>query len=40
MEWILERLDVAGFSAQLTYHGYHALDSHILGFSLWQTAHA
>jgi hypothetical protein len=23
-----------------TYHGYHALDSHILGFTLWEAGHA
>jgi hypothetical protein len=23
----------------LTYHAYHALDSHILGFTLWQLGH-
>jgi AcrR family transcriptional regulator len=40
MEWLLGRLRRAGFSADLTYHGYHALDSHILGFTLWQLGHA
>jgi AcrR family transcriptional regulator len=40
MEWLLGRLREAGFSAELTYHGYHALDSHILGFTLWQLGHA
>ena len=25
-----------GLPAELTYHGYHALDSHIMGFTLWQ----
>jgi AcrR family transcriptional regulator len=40
MEWLLGRLREAGFSADLTYHGYHALDSHILGFTLWQLGHA
>ena len=40
MEWLLGRLRGAGFSAELTYHGYHALDSHILGFTLWQLGHA
>ncbi|HET8894587.1 MAG TPA: TetR/AcrR family transcriptional regulator [Gaiellaceae bacterium] len=40
MESILGRLRDAGFSAELTYHGYHALDSHILGFTLWEIGHA
>jgi AcrR family transcriptional regulator len=40
MEWLLGRLRDAGFSAELTYSGYHALDSHILGFTLWQLGHA
>jgi AcrR family transcriptional regulator len=40
MDWLLGRLRRAGFSADLTYHGYHALDSHILGFTLWQLGHS
>ena len=40
MEWLLKRLREAGFSPELTYHAYHALDSHILGFTLWQLGHA
>src|SRR5436190_10861686 len=40
MEWLLKRLREAGFSADLTYHAYHALDSHILGFTLWQLGHS
>ena len=40
MEWLLRRLREAGFSAELTYHAYHALDSHILGFTLWQIGHS
>jgi AcrR family transcriptional regulator len=40
VEFLLRRLREAGFSAEETYHGYHALDSHILGFTLWQLGHA
>jgi len=40
MEWLLGRLREAGFSPELTYHAYHALDAHILGFTLWQLGHA
>jgi AcrR family transcriptional regulator len=40
IEWLLGRLRAAGFSPELTYSGYHALDSHILGFTLWQLGHA
>ena len=40
IEWLLGRLRRAGFSADLTYHAYHALDSHILGFTMWQLGHA
>jgi len=40
MEWLLGRLRRAGFSPELTYHAYHALDSHILGFTLWQLGHS
>src|SRR5436190_10711218 len=32
IEWLLRCLREAGFSPELTYHAYHALDSHILGF--------
>jgi AcrR family transcriptional regulator len=39
MEWLLRRLREAGFSPELTYQAYHALDSHILGFTLWQLGH-
>ena len=36
MEGILGALRRAGFSAEMTDHAYHALDSHIMGFTLWQ----
>jgi AcrR family transcriptional regulator len=35
MEAVLRTLRKAGFSANLTHHAYHALDSHITGFTLW-----
>jgi AcrR family transcriptional regulator len=38
MRWmnaILGTLRGAGFSAEMTDHAYHALDSHIMGFTLW-----
>ena len=40
MEWLLGRLVEAGFSPELTYRGYHALDSHILGFTMWYLGHS
>jgi AcrR family transcriptional regulator len=40
VEWLLGRLREAGFSPELTYSAYHALDSHILGFTLWQLGHS
>lgn len=36
MESILWRLRQAGFSTAMTHHGYHALDSHIMGFTMWE----
>jgi AcrR family transcriptional regulator len=36
MDAILGCLRGAGFSAEMTDHAYHALDSHIMGFTLWQ----
>ena len=35
MEGLLSTMRAAGFSPALTDHGYHALDSHITGFTLW-----
>ena len=40
IEAVLGCLREAGFSAAAAYHGYHALDSHILGFTLWEAGHA
>jgi AcrR family transcriptional regulator len=40
MDSVLKCLRDAGFAAAATYHGYHALDSHILGFTLWEAGHA
>jgi AcrR family transcriptional regulator len=40
LEWLLGRLADAGFSPELIYRGYHALDSHILGFTMWQLGHS
>ncbi len=33
---VLRCLREAGFSVDLTHHAYHALDSHIIGFTMWQ----
>ena len=38
MEGVLATLRAAGFSPNLTHHAYHALDSHITGFTLWQVS--
>jgi AcrR family transcriptional regulator len=40
IEWMLATLRDAGFSPELTYHAYHALDSYILGFTYWQLGHS
>ena len=39
MDWLLGRLTQAGFAPALTYRAYHALDSHILGFTFWELGH-
>jgi hypothetical protein len=39
IEALLRCLREAGFSAGLAYHAYHAIDSHILGFTLWELGH-
>jgi AcrR family transcriptional regulator len=36
MDAVLGSLRNGGFSAEMTDHAYHALDSHIMGFTLWQ----
>jgi AcrR family transcriptional regulator len=36
MDGILGTLRGAGFSAEMTDHAYHAMDSHIMGFTLWE----
>jgi len=38
MEEVLKTLREAGFSATLAHHAYHALDSHITGFTPWQVS--
>jgi AcrR family transcriptional regulator len=38
MEGVLATFREAGFSPNLTHHAYHALDSHITGFTLWQVS--
>lgn len=40
MESLLGRLREAGFSPQMTHHAYHALDSHIFGFTIWAAGYA
>ncbi len=40
IESILERLRSAGFTPEAASRGYHALDSHILGFTIWELGHA
>jgi AcrR family transcriptional regulator len=40
MEWLLGQFRDAGFGPELTYQGYHAVDSHIFGFTLWQLGHS
>jgi AcrR family transcriptional regulator len=39
MDALLGALRTAGFSAETTYHAYHVIDAHIIGFSLWQSTH-
>ena len=36
MDSILGKLRHGGFSPEMTDHAYHALDSHVFGFTLWQ----
>ena len=38
-DWLLGRLRRAGFSAELAYQAYHAVDAHVLGFTMWELGH-
>jgi len=40
MDSVLRRLREAGFSPETTYHAYHALDSHIMGSTLWEAGYS
>lgn len=40
MESLLSCLRRAGFSPETTSYAYHAIDSHILGFTVWQLGHS
>jgi AcrR family transcriptional regulator len=40
MESLLRRLREAGLSPNMTHHAYHALDSHIIGSTLWQAGYS
>jgi len=39
-EALLKRLREAGFSALMTHRAYHILDSHLVGFTLWEAGYA
>lgn len=39
MDALLGALRGSGFSPETTYHAYHVIDAHIIGFSLWQSTH-
>ncbi len=39
MEAILRALREGGCPPELTFHAYHAVDSHVIGFTLWQLGH-
>jgi AcrR family transcriptional regulator len=38
-EWVLRRLREAAFPPEVTYHAFHAVEAHVLGFTLWQLGH-
>src|SRR5919197_6314832 len=40
MDSLLARLREAGFSPETTYHAYHVLDGHMIGFTMWQNSHS
>src|SRR5262249_11346728 len=40
IEALLRALREAGFTPEQAYHGYHVLDSHAVGFTMWELGHA
>ena len=40
IEALLRTLREAGFTPTEAYHAYHALDSHAVGFTMWELGHA
>ena len=38
-DWMLARLAEGGLPPDAVYHAYHALDAHIIGFTLWELGH-
>ena len=40
MDLLLGCLREARFSAETTFHAYHVIDGHIIGFSLWEITHS
>ena len=38
-DWMLRRLREGGLAPEVTFHAFHALDAHVLGFTLWQLGH-
>jgi AcrR family transcriptional regulator len=40
IEALLRTLREAGFTPTQAYYGYHALDSHAVGFTMWELGHA
>jgi len=40
IEALLSTLREAGFTPTQAYYGYHALDSHAVGFTMWELGHA
>ena len=39
MNALLGALRNAGLSEETTYHAYHVIDAHVIGFTLWQSTH-
>jgi hypothetical protein len=40
IEALLKCFHEGGFSPALSYHAYHSIDSHVLGFTLWELGHS
>jgi len=40
IDWLQAQLRRSGLSSDVVFHAYHLIDSHIIGFTLWESGYA